>query len=232
MQNQRFPNAPSAVVPSLTRRVRTPHRSSGRAMAKVLLVLSAIFLLVGVVGAFVARSAFTNELLPAVTKMADRLKVEAADGAIVVPGEKKMTLAEAGGIAFGAFEKTELDGTTYTFAPAGDLSITITGPDGQPVRMDKAQGMQPIDMKENGVLHPLGFAEAKLPGEYTITTAGQSTAVYGLAISTSELEAITAPAMRAFGGAAAGCCGIPLFLLFGIIGGILLIFGKKPTPMP
>jgi hypothetical protein len=201
-------------------------------MAKVLLVLSAIFLLVGVIGAFVARNAFANELLPAVMKMTDRLKVEAANGAIVVPGERKMTLAEGGGLAFGAFEKTELDGTTYTFAPAGDLRITVTAPDGTPVNLEKPQGMQPIDMKENGVLHILGFAEAKQAGDYTITTAGQSTAIYGIAISTAELEAIQGPMVKALGGAAAGCCGIPLFLLFGIIGGILLIFGKKQAPMP
>lgn len=219
-------------TPALVLRSRFASRRRGRTAAKVLLVLSALFLVVGVIGAFVARNAFTNELMPTFMKIGERVKASAAEGVITVPGEKTITLSEPGGIAFGAFEKTEVDGKTYTFAPAGQLDVTVVDASGNDVKVEKPQGMQPIDMKENGTLHVIGFASIEKAGTYTVKTQGQDTAIYGLTISTAELTGMQSAAVKLIGGAAGGCCGIPLFLLFGIIGGILLIFGKKPTPMP
>ncbi len=219
-------------TPALSRRSRLASRARGGTAAKVLLVLSAIFLVVGVVGGFVVRNTITNDIMPVIEKIGQRVKASATEGLIVVPGEKTIELAEAGGIAFGAFEKTEADGKTYTFAPAGQLDISITKDDGTTIVVQKPQGMQPIDMKEQGVLHLLGFGKVESPGKYTISAKGQDTAVYALTIAKPEMDTLQGSVMKLLGGAAAGCCGIPLFLLLGIIGGILLIFGKKPAPLP
>jgi uncharacterized protein YneF (UPF0154 family) len=219
-------------TPALVDRSRPSQRARGRTAAKVLLVLSAIFLVVGIVGIFVARNTFTNDLLPSIQKIGERVKATATEGVVVVPGEKVIEMTEAGGIAFGAFEKTEVGDKTYTFAPAGQLDLTVTAEDGTEIKVERPQGMQPIDMKKDGVLHLLGFGEIKTPGKYTVSAKGQDTAIYALTISAPEMETMKNSAVRLFIAAGASCCGIPLFLLLGIIGGILLIFGKKAAPLP
>ncbi|MBL9119460.1 MAG: hypothetical protein JNL80_06065 [Phycisphaerae bacterium] len=207
-------------------------RSRGGAGTKILLVLSAIFLIVGIVGLVVARNAVMNDIFPTFEKIGKELKEGDGPKYVLSPGETKVDMAGAGGMIFLVSEKVEIEGKEYTYAPGGKLNITVTGPDGSPVKVEKIQGMQPIKVEGGSSVHPLAFAEVAGPGTYTIAADGQETPVYFFSLSGADWDAMISGVVKAFGGGLATCCGFPLFLLFGIIGGIILIFGKKPAPMP
>jgi hypothetical protein len=223
MSSLTLPSRSSATSRSLRRR--------GGAGLKILVVLSALCLVLGVVGFFVAKSGLTNDIIPTAQRLVK--DVQGGEGArkVISPGEASIDLTGAGGMLFVVAEKTKIDDKEYTYAPGGKLDLTMKAADGTTVKVEAVQGVQPFDVDGNK-LHLVAVSEIPGPGSYTITASGQETVVYFAGVTGADWTSIQSGLVKLVGGGLGACCGFPLFLLFGIIAGVILIFGKKPAPMP
>lgn len=207
-------------------------RRRGGAGVKILLVLSALFLLLGVGGLVVASRAVSNDLVPTIKTLVKNVESSDTVKHVVSPGEAEIESTGNGGMLVVIPAKSTVDGKEYTYAPGGKLTITLTAADGTPTKVEPIEGIQPIQVENGPDIYIHSFAPIKGAGKYTVAVDGQETAVNVITVTGGDWDKLTGGVMRAFGGGLSACCGFPLFLLFGIIGGIILIFGKKPAPMP
>jgi len=202
---------------------RTPHH--GGALAVVFLVLAGIFLIVAIAGFFFFRSG-----LETVTTKGEKLAADlkATGGvAIVSPGESTITFDSSSMLVIGALSSDELDGVQYAYPPVGGATVVVKDEAGTELRLQPIQ-MQPMQLQNGSQhLHAIGFTEVKTPGTYTIAASGGTTVVRALAVSQSEFEALVKGGLGVAGGVAGIGCGGIGFLLFGVIGGVLVLFGKK-----
>ncbi|MDZ4753874.1 MAG: hypothetical protein SGJ11_05190 [Phycisphaerae bacterium] len=200
---------------------RTPHH--GGALAVVFLVLAGIFLIVAITGFFFLRSGLDN-LKAQGQQIAARLKQTPG---LVSPGESTITFDSSGMLVVGALSSDEQDGVQYAYPPPGGTVITVKDESGSELPLQPVQ-MQPVQL-ENGTqqLHVLGFSEVKTPGTYTIVASGGPTLVRRLDMSQTEFETLVKGVLGFGGGFAGIVCGGIGFLLFGVIGGVLVLFGKK-----
>jgi hypothetical protein len=205
-------------------------RRRGGALAIVFLVLAAIFLIAAIVGLFFARSGIAN--LQATAQSIGQKLSGPGTATIVSPGSSTVTLDSPGAILIGAFSADDADGRSFTYSAATSVTVSITSPSGSSLMVQRMQGNQPpIDVNGNQVFL-YGFAEAPAAGEYSISVAGDETAMRAVSIAQSEVEAFLKGALGVGGGFLGVACGGVGFLLFGVIGGILMIFGrKKPQPI-
>jgi hypothetical protein len=218
-------------APTLLRRPSSlAARRRGGALAIVFLVLAAIFLIAAIVGFFFARSGIAN--LQATAQSVGQKLSGPGSTAIVSPGSSTVTLDSPGAILIGAFSTDDIDGKSFTYSGATSVTVSITSPSGSSLLVQRLQGNQPpIDVNGSQVFL-YGFAEAPAAGDYAISVTGDETAMRAMSIGQSEVEAFVKGALGVGGGFVGVACGGVGFLLFGVIGGILMIFGrKKPQPM-
>ena len=216
---------------SLRPQLRPRVARRGGTGTKVLLILSAIFLVTGAIGGFVMWSAIKSDFKPLADRNLKDLRNSKAISHVVAPGESTMTFDGEGGMALVVADRYEHEGKEYTFAPGGKLNFTLKGSDGKEIDIAKPGRGQPIDL-DTEKLHLVGFVGIPKADTYTLAVDGQETVVHAVSLTGSDWQQLLSGFTKLMWGGLAGCCGIPLFALFGIIGGIMMIFGKKPAPMP
>lgn len=211
-------------------RSHSPRRRGGTG-TKVLLVLSAIFLLIGAIGGYFLRDGLANSLIPLGEKYFKDIDQSTLIEHVVSPGEKAIEFPAAGGMAIFATDTFTIDEKDYSFAPGGDVDLVLKSSTGATVKIDRAQRVEPFRFNKYSV-YLLGFAEITEAGTYTLSTDGQETVLHTLTLAGEDWKIFTTGLQRTIWGLVGTCCGLPLFLVFGIIGGIMMIFGRKPAPMP
>ncbi len=201
----------------------------GRTFAFIMLVLAALCLIGAIIGGL-----YGKKSLGTVTTAIETVKTRFESGenfiTVITPGESKIK-SEGGAILLLASSSDTIDGKSFTYPPSGGVSISVVDSNGAPVSYNPFQGNQPpIETDGGKKLFLLGFAETPSAGEYTVKATGGETAVRAIALPQTEIEAIMKGGIGVVAGGAGLICGGGGFLLFGIIGGIMLLFGRKPTP--
>lgn len=214
-------------MPMLVRPSRRP-APRGRALAVVLLVLAAICLIATIAGVLFARQGWADMKVRA-EGIAARFNSGEGLVTVVVPGEATIQ-SQPGAIVFMAGSSETIDGTTYRYPANPPISIAIEAADGTPINFNPIQGNQPPIDTGDGQKYILGFAEVSSAGAYTLRIDGGETAIRAFSVPTEEVEGFVLAGVSIFGGGAAGICGGLGFLLFGILGGVLFLFGGKKSP--
>lgn len=201
----------------------------GRVLAVVLLVLAAICLIATIAGVLFVRQGWA-EMKTAIDAITARFQSGAGLATVVVSGEATIE-SQPGAIVFMAGSSETIDGTTYRYPADPPTTVSIAGPDGTPIAFQPFQGNQPPIDTGDGQKYILGFANIPRAGAYTITIDGGETAIRAFSMPTQEFEGLIKGGVGLAGGGAAGVCGGLGFLLFGILGGVLFLFGgtKKPV---
>lgn len=211
-------------MPMLVRSRRRP-APRGRALAVVLLVLAAICLIATIAGVLFARQGWA-EVKTAIDAITARFQSGEGLVTVVVPGEATIE-SQPGAIVFMAGSSETIDGKTYRYPANPPISVSIAGPDGTPIAFNPFQGNQPPIDTGDGQKYLLGFAEVPSAGAYTITIDGGETAIRAFSMPTKEFEGLIKGGVGLAGGGLASICGGLGFLLFGILGGVLFLFGGK-----
>ena len=198
----------------------------GSCLANLLILLAVVCLVGAVAGFFVARGG-VNEL----TAVAKGFQ----DGSIPVqkvatPSTTTMTLAE-GVLGLAVIDDDEIDGTKYPLTGPAKVDVKITAADGTAVKFENFQ-QQPggaVIPMESGNIEVLGIAPIEKAGDYTIALSreGDPVAVRMGALDTALAERFGVGFVKAFGGVIGTLCGGAGFVIFGLIGGILWLFGRK-----
>ncbi len=199
----------------------------GGCLANVLLLLAVVCLIAAIVAGFTARAGFAELETQAKTFTDGTVPVQK----MVAPGTSTMALKE-GILGVVAMDGEEIDGKTYGFAAPMNPTVTITGADGTEVKFESMTAANPqglvIDTPDLK-LEFIGVAEIKAAGDYTvkIEKGGDPAAVRLGQISKESAEAFVKSGLKTLGGGFGALCGGGGFILFGLIGGILWLFGRK-----
>jgi hypothetical protein len=210
-----------------TVRIRRRPSPRGKTAAVVLIVLAVICAIVGLAGGYFAMQGVQGFM----KIMTD---LTSADTPLLVsPGELKVTGGP--GVIFVAARGSEtVDGTSFSYPPSdGAVSITVTSPSGATISPEQQQGNATFPSPDgNGVTTLVGVYEMKESGEYKVAATGGATALRVRTFTGKDATAIMSSATSAGGGFLGGLCGCGGALVFGLIGGILLLFGGKKTAAP
>lgn len=207
-----------------TVRIRRRPSPRGKTAAIVLLVLAAICGIVGLAGGYFAYKGFTDFVALGGSLVAPETPL------LTSPGEVKVTGGQ-GVIFVSALERETIDGKDFTFPPAdGTVTITAIGPSGQTInpQPQRQQASFPTMDGQNQITIASMF-DANESGEYTIQATGGTAALHVKALTGKDAQAVATAGVAAGGGALGGVCGCGGALVFGLIGGILLLFGGKKT---
>jgi hypothetical protein len=207
-------------------RIQTRIHPRGGCLANLLILLAVVCLVGSIVGFFVARGG-VNEL----TTVAKGFQ----DGSIPVqrvatPSTTTMTLSE-GVLGLVVIADDEIDGTTYPLTGPANVDVKITGADGAAVTFENFQ-QQPggaVIPTETGSIEVLGIAPIERAGDYTIALSreGDPVAVRMGALDAALAERFGVGFLKTVGGGFGALCGGAGFVIFGLIGGILWLFGRK-----
>lgn len=204
-----------------------PNHPRGGCLANILLLLAAVCLVAAIVAGFLARSGVAE-----LETLAKGFK----DGSIptermLAPGTKTIEMKE-GLLGIVAISDDEIDGTAYPISGPVNATVTVTDADGTPLRFEsfaKANPQGGVIETPDFKLELIGFAEIKKEGSYTVKVEreGEPVAFRLGQLSQASLEAFVRGIAKAGGGVLGLFCGGGGFILFGLIGGILWLFGRK-----
>lgn len=199
----------------------------GGCAANILLLLAVVCLIGAIISGFTARAGFTELEAQARSFTDGTVPIQK----MVAPGTSTMTLTE-GILGVVAIDGEEMDGKTYGFSAPMRPTVTITAADGTDVRFQSMTESNPqgvvIDTPDLK-LEFIGIAEIRSAGDYTVKIDKQGDpAVVRLGqISKESAEAFLKSGLKTLGGGFGAFCGGAGFILFGLIGGILWLFGRK-----
>lgn len=203
-----------------------PRGPRGGCLANVFLLLAVVCLVGSIIGFFVARSG-VNELATVAKGFEDgSIPVQK----VATPSTATMTLSE-GVLGLVVIADDEIDGTRYPLTGPAKVDVKITAADGSAVTFENFQ-QQPggaVIPTEGGSIEVLGIAPIEKAGDYTIAVSreGDPVAVRMGALDAALAEKFGVGFVKALGGGFGALCGGGGFVLFGLIGGILWMFGRK-----
>lgn len=198
----------------------------GSCLANILILLAVVCLVGAIIGFFVARGGVTE-----LESVAAGFKDGTIDvKRVATPSTTTMTLSE-GVLGMVVLADDEIDGTKYPLTGPAKVDVKITAADGSPVQFENFQ-QQPggaVIQLEGTSLEILGIAPIEKAGDYTIAVSREGDPV---AVRIGALDATLAGKfgigfVKTLGGGLGTFCGGAGFILFGLIGGILWLFGRK-----
>jgi hypothetical protein len=207
-------------------RIRSRIHPRGGCLANLLLLLAVVSLVGAVVGVLATRGG-VNELTSLVKGFQDgSIPVRKA----ATPSSTTMTLSE-GMLGLIVMSEDEIDGTTYSAQGPAKVDVKITTADGAEVKFESFQsqpGGAMIPM-ESGNIEVLGIAAIEKAGDYTVALSreGEPVAVRMGSLDKAVAEKFVSGFAKTVGGLLGTLCGGAGFVLFGLIGGILWLFGRK-----
>lgn len=174
----------------------------------------------------------------AVTRMEAQIKAFADRAqAFEAPGGREVELSEGGGLVIVSPNGKVGDKVIGMPSPSTDVSVTITDPDGQPVKFDATQGQRSAS-RANQPFQLIGVFETAKSGTYRIeakTSDGSAVALSVVAGSKDQIDAMlgTVGAMAQGGiGFCGAICGVGLLLGFGIPALVIRARARKAPPDP
>jgi hypothetical protein len=199
----------------------------GGCLANVLILLAVVCLVGSLVGFFAARSG-VEELTALVQRFRDgSIPVQT----VVTPGTTTMTIKSEGVLGLVVIGDDEVNGTRYPLAGRAGVDVKIMAPDGSQVAFESFQD-QPNGMViqgESEKIEVLGIAPIEKAGDYSIAVGreGDPIAVRVGALETQAMESLVKSGAKTLFGGFGVLCGGAGFVIFGLIGGILWLFGRK-----
>ncbi|MFO0828136.1 MAG: hypothetical protein U0572_08295 [Phycisphaerales bacterium] len=206
---------------SSTIRIRGQRLRRGRAAAIVLLVLAAVCLIVGAAGSYFAYSGFQN-LMGMLANVASP-----STPPLVAPGE--MTIKGGPGAVMVVARATDSAGErSFSYTP-GSVTVSATDSQGNPLKIAQQAGGPggPMPLPDGGSLFIVAVFEAKAADTFTVKATGAESLLRVKLLEGKDAETAAKGAITGAGGGLGALCGCGGFLVFGVIGGILLIFGKR-----
>ncbi|MDZ4831873.1 MAG: hypothetical protein SGJ09_16980 [Phycisphaerae bacterium] len=209
----------------MTTSIRSRRRPAprGKTAAIILLVLAGVCLLGGLAGGYFAMQG-GQTIARVGTDLAG-----AESTAIVVPGTATIK-AENGAIIIAAKSSDTIDGKPFSFPPGTVVTATVTDAEGNLMKVDTVKGNQlAFPLPDGSTINFVGLAEITAAGEYTVNLTGPETVVRVKSFSGADGEAVASALGQTAIGAFGGLCGCGGFVVFGLIGIILLVFGRKKS---
>lgn len=217
---------PRTAMPHLSPLRRRRRRGVSR--TGVLFLLAALFLIVSLAGLVVAKQALQD--LPAVAeRLADNITDANGMAAIPGPGEHPITARSEGGLVILVADEVTVDGTTYRYDASKPLTLDVVSEGGTHLDLTPIGGGPSVRTKERGTTRLVAWTILPNPGTYKVSMAGQDALVVAFAVTGQDWADVKSLAYRGAGGGAAMLCGLPLFIVLGLVAIVLRLFRRRPA---